>query len=384
MNSQSDQGAPRGAKVVVAMSGGVDSSVAACLLHEQGYDVTGLFMRVGAEALETAEAPEAAGACAPEVGVAAGRAHQGCCSAADAADARFVAGLLGIPFYALNFKADFERIITYFADEYAAGRTPNPCVQCNTWLKFGKLIDYADAIGAAYVATGHYAQLVRESDRVLLRRGGDGRKDQSYFLFGVPSAQLRRALFPVGHLAKEQVRAEAARFGLPVTDKPDSVEICFAPDRDYARVVRGRRPDAFRSGRVVDSDGNTLGAHEGLANYTIGQRRGLGIPAGRPLYVTSLDVLDNTVILAGREALLKTSLVASGLNFFAAPPATRLRCTAQIRYQHRAAACTAGVRPDGRLLVEFDEPQSAITPGQAVVLYDGDAVLGGGWIESAA
>lgn len=368
---------PPGAKVLVAMSGGVDSSVAACLLKERGCDVMGLFMRVGAE-MPADEACKISDDDAPQ------RTHQGCCSASDAADARFVAGMLDIPFYALNFKTDFDRIIDYFADEYARGRTPNPCVQCNTWLKFGKLVDYADAIGAEYVATGHYAQLARDGDEVVLRCGLDRRKDQSYFLFGVRRDMLARAVFPVGHLTKDEVRAEAKRFGLPVTNKPDSVEICFVPDRNYARVVRERRPEAFIPGDIVDTEGAVIGQHDGVANYTIGQRRGLGVAAGKPVYVTSLDVLNQTVVLGDRADLLSRSLIATEPNFFTAPPTGLLRCTAKIRYQHTAAGCAVQLTDDGRLRVEFDEPQSAITPGQAVVLYDGDRVIGGGWIDSTS
>jgi len=382
-----------GEKVLVAMSGGVDSSVAACLLKEQGYDVIGLFMRVGAEepapaacaTNRTTADPATAPVTATPSAAAPERTHQGCCSANDAADARFVAGMLDIPFYALNFQADFDRIIDYFADEYARGRTPNPCVQCNTWLKFGKLIDYADAIGARYVATGHYARIARDGDRgdgqrIVLRRGRDARKDQSYFLFGVRREMLARALFPVGELTKDEVRAQARRFGLPVTNKPDSVEICFVPDRDYARVVRSRRPDAFVPGDIVDRDGVAVGRHDGVGNFTIGQRRGVGVAAGHPVYVTQLDVINQRVVLGERADLFSTTLHARDANFLAPLSAGPLRCNAQIRYQHRAAPCTVHPAPDGRLRIDFDEPQSAITPGQAVVLYDDDRVIGGAWI----
>lgn len=372
---------PCDTKVLVAMSGGVDSSVTACLLREQGYQVMGLFMRVGAEQPEPAAcATSADGAVAAEP---SGRAHQGCCSASDAADARFVAGMLDIPFYALNFKADFDRIIDYFADQYVRGRTPNPCVQCNTWLKFGKLMEYADAIGADYVATGHYARLAQTEDGPVLRCGLDVGKDQSYFLYGVKREMLSRAMFPIGHLRKEQVRDEARRFKLPVTDKPDSVEICFVPDRNYARVVKERRPEAFRSGDIVDTDGGVVGTHDGVANFTIGQRRGLRVAAGVPKYVTQLDVLNNRVVLGDRDDLMAGGLIASDPNFVGVAPDGPLRCSAKIRYQHRAADCVARLTDDGMLRVTFDEPQSAITPGQAVVLYDGDRVLGGGWIERA-
>jgi tRNA-specific 2-thiouridylase len=370
---------PKGSRILVAMSGGVDSSVAACLLQEAGFDIWGLFMRVGAEGPDEVPGSESGGQCPPNSAEppAVAKTHQGCCSAADAADARFVAGMLGIPFYALNYKEEFGRIIDYFADEYARGRTPNPCVQCNTHLKFGKLLDLADALGADYVATGHYARLARRDGGVSLLRGVDTRKDQSYFLCGVKADALQRAIFPIGGMTKDEVRAEAGRFGLPVQDKPDSVEICFVPDRDYARVVRQRRPEAFKPGNVVDTAGRTIGRHDGIPNYTIGQRRGLGVAAGKPVYVTSLDVLGGTVMLGERAALLSRKLVATDLNLLRPLGPEPIRCTAKIRYQHNPAACTARLDTAGRLHLEFDESQAAITPGQAVVLYAGDEVLGG-------
>ncbi len=354
-------------KAVVAMSGGVDSSVAACLLREQGYDVVGLFMRVGA-----AE---------PQPPVPAGeRAHQGCCGASDAADARFVAGILGIPFYALNFKDDFDRIIDYFVDEYQAGRTPNPCVVCNNRLKFGKILEYADAVGAEFFATGHYARLETRGDHRRLCRGADSGKDQSYVLFGIDRNVLPRLLLPIGEMTKDRVRAEAARFGLPVCDKPDSVEICFVPDRDYARLVRERRPEAFHPGNVVDREGKVLGRHDGIPNFTVGQRRGLGIAAGHPVYVSRLNVMDNTVTVGPREAIMHRTFVARKLNFLHDPPQGTFRANVQIRYQHQAASASIDIRHDSAE-VRFDEPQSAITPGQAAVFYEADAVIGGGWID---
>lgn len=356
---------PKG-KIVVAMSGGVDSSVAACLLHEQGYDVVGLFMRVGT--------PEPA----PEQ--ESGRNHQGCCSAADAADARFVAGMLDIPFFALNFEQEFDELIDYFADEYAAARTPNPCVMCNQKFKFGRLFDYADAVGAHTVATGHYAILDRNSGRPQLRRGCDNRKDQTYVLFGLQPEVLDRVMFPIGHLTKDEVRAEAERFGLPICDKPDSVDICFVPDRDYARVVKERRPDAFNEGNVVDTEGNVVGTHRGIGNYTVGQRRGLGIAAGVPVYVTQVNVESNTVTIGHRDELMKTSLLADGINMLESDLGDTFRCLAKIRYLHNAAPATVRLQGVGQATVTFDEPQSAPTPGQAVVFYDDDLVLGGGWI----
>lgn len=387
-------------KVVVAMSGGVDSSVAACLLVEQGYDVMGLFMRVGAEE----ESTGANGAMSSATGsllpvpssshlppearadkplVAPSRAHQGCCSASDAADARYVAGILDIPFYALNFEEEFEEIIDYFADEYARGRTPNPCVMCNDRMKFGKLMDYADAVGAEHVATGHYARIgTRDGGRTLLR-GLDRQKDQSYVLFGLRRAVLDRALFPIGELTKPQVREIAARYDLPNRDKPDSVEICFVPDRNYARVVRERRPDGFVEGDVVDEAGHVVGRHKGIGQYTVGQRRGLGIAAGKPIYVTGLDVLNNRVTVGDDAALLRGSLVADRVNYLVDGLGETFPAQVKIRYLHTAVPATVHKLNGGKVRIVFDEPQRAITPGQAVVFYDGDLVLGGAWIEHA-
>jgi tRNA-specific 2-thiouridylase len=438
-------------KVVVAMSGGVDSSVAACLLVEQGYDVMGLFMRVGAKEKSPGANGAVSGTTASLLPVPS-RAHQGCCSASDAADARFVAGMLGIPFYALNFEEEFDGIIDYFADEYARGRTPNPCVVCNDRLKFGKLMDYADAVGAEYVATGHYARIgegggplrggglsagdpqtdpsaakhtdyvgggplrggglaagelqtdpsaAKRTDYVgggrrTLLRGCDRQKDQSYVLFGLQRSILDRVLFPIGELTKPQVREIAARYGLPNRDKPDSVEICFVPDRNYARVVRERRPDGFVDGDVVDESGRIVGRHQGIGKYTVGQRRGLGIAAGKPIYVTGLDVLNNRVTVGDDAALFRDSLVADRTNLFVDGLGESFTAQVKIRYLHTAVPATVHVlQPDDppafplakggkrgvRVRVVFDEPQRAVTPGQAVVFYDGDVVLGGAWIE---
>jgi len=402
-------------KVVVAMSGGVDSSVAACLLQQQGYDVIGLFMRVGVDAVpESAAAADAAQAKACGSGTAAGdaaqakacgsggmtesreagsrgaaqgprRLKQGCCSATDAADARYVSGMLGVPFYALNFQDEFASIMDYFADEYVRGRTPNPCVVCNDRLKFGKLLDYADAVGAKYVATGHYARIGERasggSTRPVLLRGRDADKDQSYVLFGLRREVLDRVLFPVGDLTKAEVRAVAGGLDLPVHAKPDSVEICFVPDNDYARVVRQRRPEKFVEGDVVDNDGKVLGRHKGLGHYTIGQRRGLGIAAGVPIYVTRLNVLDNQVVMGEADDLLSPALTASKVNYLVDPPAEPFRAEVKIRYLHKAAPALVTPMGGERVRVDFDAPQRAITPGQAVVFYDGDVVVGGGWIE---
>ncbi len=361
----------KGEKVVVAMSGGVDSSVAACLLVEQGFDVVGLFMRIGVDA------PEG------EASAAATRPHRGCCSASDAGDARFVAGMLDVPFFSLNFKEDFDRIIDYFADEYVRGRTPNPCVVCNDRLKFGKLLGYADMVGAKCIATGHYARISGRDGHPLLMQSVDRSKDQTYVLFGLKREIMDRILFPVGGMQKEDVRALAARYGLPNQDKPDSVDICFVPDRDYARVVRERRPEAFAEGDILDGDGRVVGRHKGIGQYTIGQRRGLGVAAAGPRYVTQLDVLNNTVTLQPREALHKPALIAGGVNYLCSPPTAPFDAKVKIRYQHPAAAAQVYPLADGQVRVVFADPQSAITPGQAVVFYDGDVVIGGGWIERA-
>ena len=366
---------PKREKVVVAMSGGVDSSVAAALLVEQGYEVMGLFMRVGVEV------PEAADDDGREEPA---RVRRGCCSARDAEDARSVAGLLDIPFYALNFEEYFGQLIDYFVDEYVRGRTPNPCVICNDRLKFGKLVDYANAVGAGYVATGHYARIARRDDNHVLMRGRDDRKDQSYVLFGLDRKMLGRVIFPLGELTKSEVRGIAARLGLPNRDKADSVEICFAPDRDYTGVIRQRRPNAFVAGDVIDTSGQVIGRHTGLCRYTIGQRRGLGIAAGTPIYVTKLDLATNRVTVGGADALLCPALLADRCSFLVDPPEGPFRAEVKIRYLHRSAPGTVYPLGNGEVRVVFDAPQRAITPGQAVVLYDGDVVVGGGWIKRSA
>jgi tRNA-specific 2-thiouridylase len=507
----------RNGKVIVAMSGGVDSSVAACLLREQGYERVGVFMRVGVGG----EATERTGINgsreegsrdqgiegsrdqrrnpAGQAGVAAPlpphhvatlspdtasprRLKHGCCSVADALDARAVAARLGIPFYVLNFQADFERIIDYFVDEYARARTPNPCVLCNIQLKFGKLLRYADLLDAEFVATGHYARIVRatspERERGVERTprvdepseaspvacapgsyAGHGRaparaatpvarapgscagyaraearaaipvagapgsylarslnrtKDQSYVLFGIRREDLPRCLFPVGEIAdKAEVRRIAATLGLRVHDKPDSQEICFVPGGDYKELVRSRRPETQRPGEVRDAAGHVLGTHGGIAGYTVGQRRGLGIAAGRPIYVTRLDVLNNTVTVGPREDLLSTGLIAEGVNWLVDPPRACGQATpeeprpaepwrhASIKIRHMHSAAMGAIRVVGgpgpgtpfpsregsgegaTVEARFDDPQSAVTPGQAAVFYDGEIVLGGGWIVRA-
>jgi tRNA-specific 2-thiouridylase len=355
------------ARVVLAMSGGVDSSVAAYLLKGQGYEVIGLFMRTGVHG------PEDDGPAR----------KKGCCSALDAGDARRVADRLDIPFYALDFEREFGRIMDYFADEYAVGRTPNPCVVCNNWLKFGKLWAYGKQLEAAYVATGHYARVRHEGGRHELLRAADPAKDQSYVLYGIRRAVLPHLLFPVGGYRKEEVRALARRAGLGVAEKPDSVEICFVPDNDHTSFVRRRRPGLETAGPIVDTAGNVLAAHDGLERFTVGQRKGLGFAAGSRRYVLELVPQTRTVVVGDREDLLAPGLWASGVNWLCDVPPGPLACMAKIRYRHAGAAATVTPLPDGGARVDFAEPQSAVTPGQAVVFYDGERVLGGGWIEEA-
>jgi tRNA-specific 2-thiouridylase len=353
-------------RVVLAMSGGVDSSVAAYLLKAQGYDVVGLFMRTGSYA-EDAE-----------------RRAKTCCSVADAIDARRVADRLDIPFYVLDFEREFGRIKDYFADEYVAGRTPNPCVMCNIWLKFGKLWAYGKQVGADFVATGHYARIARAGDGTLrVARGIDRAKDQSYVLFGLRPELLPHVLFPVGEHPKSEVRRLALEQGLPVHDKPESQEICFVPDDDYLGFVRDLRPGRDTAGLVVDEDGRTLGTHAGIEGFTIGQRRGLGIAVGSPRYVVQIEPLSRTVTVGGRESLEKPGLEASNFNWQGPRPEGPVTCLAQIRAQHRAVPSTVEPRGERGAWVRFETPQSAVAPGQVVTVYQDSLVLGGGWIDRA-
>jgi tRNA-specific 2-thiouridylase len=352
------------ARVVLAMSGGVDSSVAAHLLKQQGHDVIGLFMRTGVHAPESA-----------------GPSHKkGCCSAVDAGDARRVADRLDIPFYALDFEADFGRIMDYFADEYLRGRTPNPCVVCNNWLKFGKLWSYGKQLGADFIATGHY---VRNGARGLLRAVDPG-KDQSYVLFGLRRALLPHLLFPLGNYHKDEVRALARSVGLGgVADKPDSVEICFVPENDHAAFIRRQRPDLATAGNIVDTDGWVLAEHDGIEKFTIGQRKGLGFGSASRRYVLQIVPETRDVVIGDREELLASALRAERVNWLIDAPTEPLACQAKIRYRHEPAAATLVALENGCARVDFAEPQTAITPGQAVVFYDGERVLGGGWIDQA-
>nr|WP_235905120.1 tRNA 2-thiouridine(34) synthase MnmA [Tautonia marina] len=355
-----------GRRVVLAMSGGVDSSVAAHLLKQQGYEVIGLFMRTGAHA-ETAE-----------------RRAKTCCSVTDALDAQAVADRLDIPFFALDFERDFSRIMDNFADEYLAGRTPNPCVLCNVWLKFGKLWAYGKQVGADFVATGHHARIVTDPDgSPQIARALDAGKDQSYVLFGLRRELLPNVLLPVGEYSKEAIRDLARELALPVHNKQDSQEICFIPDDDYLRFVRDRRPGSSEPGRIVDEDGNEVARHEGIEGFTIGQRRGLGIAFGEPRYVVQIEPQSKTVTVGRREALEKGGLEANRFNWQVPRPKGPLACSAQIRARHRAVPAVVEPLDGDRVRVRFDSPQPAVTPGQIVTVYDGDLVLGGGWIDCA-
>ena len=372
------------------MSGGVDSSVSAHLLKQAGHDVIGVFMRHGEQSpalCASGDDPSAADSSLPIVSAPSSHKppsphKQGCCTAADAEDARRVADKLDIPFYALNLEEDFSRIMDYFVDEYTAARTPNPCVVCNIWLKFGKLFDYADSVGAEYVATGHYVRLAAsDGERPALLRGLDQRKDQSYVLFGVEPRYLSRMLLPVGGYDKPEIRRLAEEIGLRVADKRDSQEICFVTTGKYDQFVRARRGDIDTAGELVTTDGTVVGRHDGIESFTIGQRKGLGIAFGEPRFVVRIEADTRRVVIGEKEDLARTELTASGTNWLADPGNGPRRCSAQIRYNSRAVPATLERLPEKRLHVRFDEPCYGVAPGQAVVCYDGPQVLGGGWIE---
>jgi len=381
-------------RVVLAMSGGVDSSVAAHLLVEQGHDVIGVFMRHG----EQSPACEDRGSSSEDREKNSGSLlaprslplhhKQGCCTASDAEDARRVADKLGIPFYALNLQAEFGQIIDYFVSEYTAGRTPNPCVQCNNWIKFGKLFDYADSVNAEFVATGHYARIATGGDSSMsLVRGVDAAKDQWYVLFGIRRELLPRMMLPVGGFEKPAIRKMAAALGLRVADKKDSQEICFVSRGRYDEFVRSRGVGGA-GGELVTTDGSVVGEHKGIEGFTVGQRKGLGVALGDRKFVVRIEPDNRRVVIGDRAELDHRELTAANFNWLGDDSELEIdrprQCYSQIRYNAPAQPATMTLLPERRLRVEFDEPQFAVTPGQAVVCYDADRneqVLGGGWIE---
>jgi len=350
-------------RVIVAMSGGVDSSVAAALLLDAGYDVTGVFLCLGMSEIHDAGTGT-------------------CCSPEDAADAQRVADSLGIELLTLPVASAFEPIKDNFAAEYARGRTPNPCIHCNARVKVKHLVGLADHVGAGHVATGHYARCMQTGDGPpSLARGQARSKDQSYALFALPRDVLGRLRFPIGDLAdKGRVRQVASERGLPVHDKQESQEICFVPDGDYTTVLRERAPEALRPGPIVRRSGETVGRHDGYARFTIGQRRGLGVSAEQPLYVTDIDPDTATVTVGPIEETLSSGLAAAAANWHRDPP-REFDALVQIRYNHDGAPGRVRVTSDTTFEVDFAEPVSAIAPGQAAVVYAGERLLGGGWIE---
>ncbi len=347
-------------KVAVAMSGGVDSSVAAVLLKEKGCEIIGVTMQVRS------------------------RSEAGPSDLIDGA--RRVADTIGIPHYAVDLKAIFhDKVIAPFCEEYSRGRTPNPCVWCNRYIKFDALFQQARSLGASHFATGHHARVTRDSrsGRTLLQKGRDSAKDQSYFLYALTQEQLNNTLFPIGHFTKEEVRAIATEKKLPVSSRSESQDICFIPDNDYARFLKDFIPQAFQPGPILDERGNLLGSHRGIMNYTIGQRKRLGVAASEPVYVIAIKPEDNAVIVGRRESALSDELLATDVNWLAIdPPTEAISATAKIRYRHAEANVTFTPLEERCVYVKFKEPQLAITPGQAVVFYNGDIVLGGGTIKS--
>jgi len=354
--------------VMLGMSGGVDSSAAAAVLLEQGYDVIGVTMQIWPDKPD--EVREVEG---------------GCCSLSAVDDARRVANKLGIPYYVLNFKDVFhEKVISYFNNEYLRGRTPNPCIACNRFVKFEAMLQKAISMGIDYVATGHYARVEYDdpSGRFLLKKSVTSAKDQTYALYTMTQYQLSKTLFPIGNFTKDQVRKLAKDLGLPVATKPDSQEICFVEDNDYGRYITENTDAEIKPGYFVDTKGNKLGVHKGIIHYTVGQRKGLGITFGKPMYVVAIRPENNTVVLGEADEVFSSTLTASDLNFISIPELTdEIRVTAKIRYSAKeAGALVRPLAPD-RVEVVFDEPQRAVTPGQSVVFYQGDAVVGGGVID---
>ena len=352
------------------MSGGVDSSVAAALLKEQGYDVIGVTMQIWTS---NRNAPE-------------DERFGGCCSISAVEDARMVAEKLDIPYYVLNFREIFaEKVMRNFVEEYRAGRTPNPCVRCNQFVKFEVLLQKAMGLGADFIATGHYARIEQsgETGRFVLRKGLDPRKDQSYALYTMTQHQLARTLMPVGGMCKDETRAIARKYELVTHQKEESQDICFVTDNDYGRFLEEEAGVTSSPGPIVDTSGKTVGTHRGLIHYTIGQRRGLGIAAGSRIYVTDIDIPSNTLVVGPKEAAFSRQLTVRDPSWIAFDTLKkRLSLKAKIRYNMHETACDAEPREDGSVHVTFDEPQWAVCPGQSIVFYDGDIVVGGGLIDN--
>lgn len=353
-------------RVVVGMSGGVDSSVAAWLLKEKGYDVIGVTMQIWQD--EERERQEEEG---------------GCCGLSAVDDARRVAAELDIPYYVMNFKREFQtQVIDYFIGEYLKGRTPNPCIACNRYVKWEALLKRSLDIGADYIATGHYARIEKLlNGRYALGRAASGNKDQTYALYSLTQEQLKRTLMPVGDYSKEEVREMAEKLRLPVADKPDSQDICFIPDGDYASYIEANAEEAVRPGNFVTSDGTVAGRHKGIIHYTVGQRKGLGLSMGYPVFVLEIRPETNEVVIGSGEESLTRHVRADRLNFMSEGSLEgRRKVWAKIRYNHKGAWCIAERTGEDEMVCTFEEPVRAVTPGQAVVLYDGDYVLGGGTI----
>lgn len=357
-------------KVAVGMSGGVDSSVAAYLLKEQGYDVIGVTMQIWQDEDPLAQAE-----------------NGGCCGLSAVDDARRVADRLSIPYYVLNFKREFkENVIDYFMDEYMHARTPNPCIACNRYVKWEALLNRARELGCDYIATGHYARVVQlDNGRYALKKSATDRKDQTYALYNLTQEQLAHTLMPVGEYEKEQIREIAAKIGLLIANKPDSQEICFIPDNDYAGYIERESGKTFPKGNFVDLEGNILGTHKGIIHYTIGQRKGLGLSMGSPVFVVDIRPETNEVVIGSNLDTFHDSLYAGKVNLMSVDALEGEReVVAKIRYSHKGAPCRIKMVDEDTVLCKFEEPVRAITPGQAVVFYDGDIVLGGAVIDRVA
>ena len=353
-------------KVVVGMSGGVDSSVAAYLLKEQGYDVIGVTIQIWQDEEETVQ-----------------EENGGCCGLSAVEDARRVAAALDIPYYVMNFKKEFQKyVIDYFMDEYLNGRTPNPCIACNRYVKWEALLTRSMEIGADYIATGHYARIdVLPNGRYAIKHSATRMKDQTYALYNLTQDQLKRTLMPVGEYSKEEIRAIAEKIHLKVASKPDSQDICFVPDGDYAEFIRRESKKEVPEGNFVSTDGKILGRHKGITHYTVGQRKGLGLSLGHPAFVLEIRPETNEVVIGTNEESMTRFVKANRLNFMAVEDIEgEMRAFGKIRYNHKGAPCTVKRTGEDEILCTFDEPVRAVTPGQALVLYDGDYVLGGGTI----